>query len=97
MATTSLTTPLAEAAQAWEEKHGDAERQQLITAASKLIEDLENPAEKLARIGWGEPSRTAALQTAFELGLFGKLGDEPKSSRVLAEDTGANPLLVGTL
>jgi hypothetical protein len=95
MAAKSLTSPLLTAAQAWEDTKGEDEKQRLIAAASKLIEELENPAEKLARIGWGEPSRTAALQTAFELGLLEKLNDEPKESKVLAEGTGADPLLVG--
>ena len=97
MATSSLTWPLVQAAQAWDEKRGDVERQQLIAAASTLIEDLENPAEELARIGWGKPSRTAALRTAFELGLLEKLGDEPKDCKALAEETGADPFLVGML
>ncbi|KAF9694600.1 hypothetical protein EKO04_007290 [Ascochyta lentis] len=97
METDSLTFPLLKSAQAWEETKGDVERQQLIAAASKLISDLENPAEKLARIGWGEPSRTAALQAAFELGLLQKLSEEPKTSSDLAEGTGADPLLVGRI
>ncbi|KAJ4355342.1 hypothetical protein N0V95_003017 [Ascochyta clinopodiicola] len=92
-----LTSPLLEASRAWEETKGDVERQQLIAAASKLINELENPAEKLARIGWGDPSRTAALQAAFELGLLQKLSEEPKKSGELAEGTGADPLLVGRI
>lgn len=97
MATASLTSPVLEAVQSWENSKGEAERQHLIAAASRLIENLENPAEKLARIGWGEPSRTAALQTAFELGLLEKLDEEPKGSKDLAKGTGADPLLVGAL
>ncbi|CAN9416678.1 unnamed protein product [Alternaria alternata] len=90
-----LSSAVIEAAQAWEASKAELERQRLIAAATKLIEVLENPAEKLARIGWGEPSRTAALQTAFELGVFDKLTDEPQDSKVLAENTPADPLLVG--
>ncbi len=97
MTSNDLTSPLIQAAQAWEEKKEDLDRLQLIAAANKLIEGLENPAEKLARIGWGEPSRTAALQTAFELGLLEKLTDHPQQSNDLAEGTGADPLLVGIL
>ncbi|CAN9170527.1 unnamed protein product [Alternaria alternata] len=91
----TLSSAVIEAAQAWEASKAELERQRLIAAATKLIEVLENPAEKLARIGWGEPSRTAALQTAFELGVFDKLTDEPQDSKVLAENTPADPLLVG--
>lgn len=72
-------------------------RQQLIAAASALIQELENPGEQMARIGWGEPTRTAALRTAFELGLLKKLGLEPQSSKDLANGTKADPLLVGKL
>jgi hypothetical protein len=97
MEATSLTSSLVKAAHVWEESAEESARQQLIAAAGKLIEELENPAEKLARIGWGEPSRTAALQTAFELGLLQKLSEEPKGSAELAEGTGADPLLVGKL
>lgn len=91
-----LTSSLLEAAQAWEATETDTERQQLIAAASKLIERLEKPAEKLARIGWSKPSRTAALPAAFELGILEKLGDLPKSSKTLAEGSAADPTLVGT-
>lgn len=90
-----LTSSILSAAQAWDATKADTERQQLIAAASKLIEDLENPAEKLARIGWGEPSRTAALQAAFELGILEKLGNLPQGSKALAEGTAADPALVG--
>ncbi|KAF2093148.1 S-adenosyl-L-methionine-dependent methyltransferase [Rhizodiscina lignyota] len=69
-------------------------RQKIIAAASSLIEELEIPPEKLARIGWGEPSRTAALRTAFDLGILTKLGEEPMSSAQLAEGTKADPQLV---
>ncbi|CAN9449732.1 unnamed protein product [Alternaria alternata] len=91
----TLSSAVIEAAQAWEDSKAELERQRLIAAATKLIEVLENPAEKLARIGWGEPSRTAALQAAFELGVFDKLTDEPQDSKALAENTPADPLLVG--
>jgi hypothetical protein len=92
-----LTSSLIAAAQAWQETKAVGDRQQLIAAASKLIEDLETPVEKLARIGWGEPSRTAALQTAFELGLLEKLGNLPQTSQTLAEGTPADAALVGMI
>lgn len=95
MASDTLSPALIEAAQAWATSKAETERQRLIAAATKTIEVLENPAEKLARIGWGEPSRTAALQAAFELGLLEKLDGEPKDSKALAEGTAADPLLVG--
>lgn len=72
-------------------------RQRLIAAATALIQELENPGEQMARIGWGEPTRTAALRTAFELGLLKKLASEPLSSNDLANGTKADPLLVGKL
>lgn len=75
----------------------DDARQQVIAAASALIRELENPGEQLARIGWGEPSRNAALRTAFELGLLQKLATEPQSSSELASGTEADPALVGTI
>jgi hypothetical protein len=55
-------------------------RQKTIAAASALIASLKNPGEQLARISWGETTRTAALQIAFELGLLDKLNDKPMSS-----------------
>jgi hypothetical protein len=70
-------------------------RKSLIAAASALIAELENPGEIMARIGWGEPTRTAALRTAFELGLLKKLTDKPASSEDLAAGTKAEPALVG--
>lgn len=72
-------------------------RQKLIAAAAALVQELENPGEQMARIGWGEPTRTAALRTAFELGLLKNLGPEPQSSGDLADGTKADPLLVGKL
>lgn len=72
-------------------------RQRLLAAATRLIHELETPGEKMARIGWGEPTQTAALRTAFELGLLKKLHDDekrPMSSAQLAEGTKAEPLLV---
>lgn len=71
-------------------------RQQTIAAATALIHELETPPETLARIGWEEASRTAALQTAFELGILSKLDNEtPRSSEELAKGTEADPALVG--
>ena len=72
-------------------------RQKVIAAASAIIQELENPGEQMARIGWGEPTRTAALRTAFELGLFKKLAQNPQSSTDLASGTKADPSLVGKL
>ena len=77
------------------ESSDEGARQRLIEASDKLIQELENPIEKLARVGWGEPTRTAALRTAFELGLLTKLSDNPMSSTQLAEGTKAAPQLVG--
>jgi hypothetical protein len=97
MAAESLTSSLIAAAQAWPDTKADGDRRQLIVAANKPIEDLENPAETLARIGWGEPSRTAALQTTFELGLLEKLSDIPQTSQALPEGTPAGQELVGMI
>ncbi|KAF2828188.1 S-adenosyl-L-methionine-dependent methyltransferase [Ophiobolus disseminans] len=97
MASTSLTTSIIRDLEAWETSPGEAQRHRLISSATKLIENLENPAEKLARIGWGEPSRTAALTAAFELGLLEKLREEPQTSTQLAEGTEADPLLVARI
>lgn len=72
-------------------------RQRLLAAATSLVHELETPGEKMARIGWGEPTQTAALRTAFELGLLKKLHDDekrPMSSEQLADGTEAEPLLV---
>lgn len=74
----------------------DGARQKIIAAASALITELENPGEQLARIGWGEPTRTAALRTAFELGIFKKLGEKPQDSKQLTVGTSADPALIGT-
>ncbi|KAJ3520700.1 hypothetical protein NM208_g13606 [Fusarium decemcellulare] len=69
-------------------------RQAVIAAATSLIQELENPGEQLARIGWGEPTKSAAFRTAFELGILQKLADEPQGSEQLAKDTVADPVLV---
>ncbi|KAM0235596.1 hypothetical protein ACHAP5_009682 [Fusarium lateritium] len=69
-------------------------RQKVIAAASALIQELENPGEQLARIGWGEPSRTAALRTLFDLEILQKLGEKPQGSEQLAAGTKADPVLV---
>lgn len=73
----------------------ETSRQKLIASATALIQELENPGEQVARIGWGEPTRNAALRTAFELGLLKKLADKPMGSQELAEGTKADPALVG--
>ncbi|KAL6400972.1 o-methyltransferase [Ilyonectria robusta] len=75
--------------------HDEVARKKLISAATELILTLENPGEIMARIGWGEPTRTAALRTAFELGLLEKLGENPVGSEALAAGTKADPTLVG--
>jgi len=92
-----LTSSLIAAAQAWQDTKADSDRRHFIAAANKLVEDLETPAETLARIGWGEPSRTAALQTAFELGVLEKLSDLPQTGQTLAEGTSADSALVGRI
>ncbi|KAF4974629.1 hypothetical protein FZEAL_8488 [Fusarium zealandicum] len=76
------------------ESGDDSARQAIVAAASSLIQEIENPGEQLARIGWGEPTRAAAFRTAFELGLLQKLGDEPQSSEELSKGTKADPVLV---
>ena len=72
----------------------EASRQRLLAAATSLIHKLETPSEKVARIGWGEPTQAAALRTAFDLGLLDKLNDEPLSTKALAAKTQADALLV---
>ena len=72
-------------------------RQDLIASASALIQELENPGEQLARIGWGEPTRTAALRTLFDLKILQKLGQTPQGSEQLAAGTEADPILVGMI
>ncbi|PCD33485.1 hypothetical protein AU210_009710 [Fusarium oxysporum f. sp. radicis-cucumerinum] len=72
----------------------ETSRQKIIAAASALIQELENPGEQLARIGWGEPTRTAALRTLFDLGILQRLGEEPQSSEQLTAGTKADPVLV---
>jgi hypothetical protein len=92
-----LLEEIATNGQQFVNSNDDESRQKLIAAATSLVQVLENPGEQMARIGWGEPTRTAALRTAFELGLLKKLGPEPRSSRDLASGTKADPLLVGEL
>ncbi|KAB5578040.1 S-adenosyl-L-methionine-dependent methyltransferase [Coniochaeta sp. 2T2.1] len=72
----------------------DLARLRVIAAAETLIREFENPGEQMAHIGWGEPSRTAALRTAFELGLMEKLGRKPMGSFELSEGTKADPDVV---
>ncbi|KAI5464462.1 S-adenosyl-L-methionine-dependent methyltransferase [Mariannaea sp. PMI_226] len=90
----SLLDAIATHGKAFLDSKDEGSRQATIAAAAAIIQELENPGEQLARIGWGEPSRTAALRTAFELGLLEKLSQEPQSSRQLATGTKAEPELV---
>jgi hypothetical protein len=91
-----LLKEIAENGKQFIESKNDAARQKIIAAANALIQELENPGEQMARIGWGEPSRTAALRTAFELGLLKKLANKPQDSKQLAAGTPADPVLVGS-
>jgi hypothetical protein len=86
---------IAENGKLFLETQDDGARRKIIAAASSLIASLENPGEVMARIGWGEPTKAAALRTAFELGILKKLSDKPLSSVQLAEGTKADPTLVG--
>lgn len=71
-------------------------RTKLLAAATSLIHQLEKPGDILERIGWGEPSRTAALRVVFDLGLFAKLDSiTPSTSAQLTEGIEADPVLVG--
>lgn len=77
---------------------GDSARHEIIAAATRLIHELESPGEALARISWEEPSRTASLRIAHDLDLFANLKPEtPQTSSQLAENTKADPVLVGKL
>lgn len=91
----SLLESLAVDGKHFEETRDENARQKVLAAASALIQELENPGEQLARIGWGEPTRTAALRTLFDLGILQKLGEEPQGSEQLAAGTKADPVLVG--
>ncbi|KAJ6439554.1 O-methyltransferase [Purpureocillium lavendulum] len=71
-----------------------AARTSLIAAAEALIVELYTPFELAGRLGFGEPSRTAAVRVAFELGLLKGLADEPRTSEQLAAGTIADPVLV---
>lgn len=95
MVPSNLAAEISDSVRAFETSNDQTTRQNAIAAASRLIEELENPAEKLARIGWGEPSRTAALKSAFELGILSKLAEQPLSSAELAQGSSADPQLVG--
>ena len=77
------------------DSNDETARKEVINAATKLIQELENPGEQMTRIGWGEPTRTAALRTAFELGLLAKLADKPMNVAQLTEGTKADAQLVG--
>lgn len=91
----ALIDAVASNGKVFTETGDEGARQKVIAAAAALIQELENPGEQLARIGWGEPTRTAAFRAGFELGLFKKLGEKPQSSEQLAAGTTADPVLVG--
>ncbi|KAF4448913.1 Sterigmatocystin 8-O-methyltransferase [Fusarium austroafricanum] len=91
---TSLLEALATNGKLFTETGDENARQKIIATASALIQELENPGEQLARIGWGEPTRTAAFRTLFDLGILQKLGEEPQSSEQLAAGTKADTVLV---
>lgn len=93
----ALIDEIASSGKAFIDTNDEMARQKVIAAASALIQELENPGEQMARIGWGEPTRTAALRTAFELGLLKKLMDKPMGSVELADGTKADPALVGMM
>lgn len=95
--TSELLANIAKEGDSYLNTSSNESRQKLIASASALIQELENPGEQAARIGWGEPTRTAALRTAFELGLLKKLADQPLGSHELSEGTKADPALVGKI
>lgn len=92
---TPLIEDIAKNVRLVEDANDEEARKNIVAAANELIDKYEKPIDKLARFGWKEPSRMAALRTAFELGLFTTLEDEPMTSAQLAEGTKAEPLLVG--
>ncbi|KAL3959864.1 hypothetical protein ACCO45_004981 [Purpureocillium lilacinum] len=74
-----------------------AARLKLLDAADALAMELYTPFELVARITWGETSRTAALRVAFELGLLRNLDSEPQTSQQVATGTVADPVLVARI
>lgn len=52
----SLLESIAVDSKHFKETGDENARQKVIAAASALIQELENPGEQLARIGWGEPT-----------------------------------------
>jgi hypothetical protein len=87
------------------QKHGEAAtdeagRQALLSSAQALVTALESPIEKVARIGWYEPTIYNVLRVVLDLGLFEAMLKENRSAKTatkLAEMTNSDPRLLGKI
>lgn len=72
----------------------DKTRVALLFAAQKLVQRLELPFERTARMVIREPVTMAAFKTALEMKMFSAIGSESKTCKEIADTIEADPLLV---
>ncbi|KAL1847551.1 hypothetical protein Daus18300_013920 [Diaporthe australafricana] len=80
--------------------YDQAQRQALLNSARQLVAALETPEYVVARIGWEEPTSSAALRILIDLNIFKHLTSgeaTPKQASELARLSGADPILVQRL
>ena len=75
----------------------DSLRRTLLSAAQKLVNELELPQERTFRMVWRDPNTIIAIKVCLDLSVFPHLDDGQKSSAELAQGTGADSLLLSRL
>ena len=79
----------------------DSAQKEALAAARSLCHRLEKPMDSMLRIAWIEPSYSACLKIALDIGLFRALVEGGDGSRHSVEDiarsTNTNPTILGKL
>lgn len=83
------------------DRNYQAQRQALLNSARQLVAALETPEYVVARIGWEEPTSSAALRILIDLNIFKHItrgaSMASKQASELAKLSGADPILVQRL
>ena len=69
-------------------------RQAMLMAAYKVVQKLELPFERAMRMSLREPVTMSTLKIALDMDMFSIIGSEQKTCSELAQDIGADPLLI---
>ena len=77
----------------------ESDRKNALAAARSLCHRLERPMDTMLRVAWIEPSYTACLKTAMDVGVFRALNEGDRGSKHSVEDlanfTKTDPDLLG--